>query len=208
MFEKGLEQLSFDPTKDRVISVGDLVDKGPDSLSCLKLIENEWFYGAVGNHERSLYHYAKFGSIEKSTENLWARKLSEKDLDLCASLIEKMYWAIEIDNGSKGVGVVHSGVPTSTSWNQFRAELEKEDRNSIEYATWSRLILKSSTYYISDIDWVFIGHQAIEGPSIFGNHICIDSAVFVPRRYGAKNGLTFSYIREKEPVFITIPTDY
>lgn len=50
-----LEQLlstsKFDYAKDRLFSVGDLVDRGPDSLGCLELIGESWFYPVLGNHD-------------------------------------------------------------------------------------------------------------------------------------------------------------
>jgi hypothetical protein len=45
------ERTSFDPQKDRLFSVGDLIDRGPDSLKCLSLLNEDWFYCVCGNHE-------------------------------------------------------------------------------------------------------------------------------------------------------------
>ncbi|MCZ4058269.1 metallophosphoesterase [Pantoea sp. LMR881] len=41
----------FDRQQDLLISVGDLIDRGPDSLGCLQLIEEPWFRCVRGNHE-------------------------------------------------------------------------------------------------------------------------------------------------------------
>ncbi len=49
-----LDTVKFDDSKDRVFSVGDLVDRGPDSLKCLLLCKQSWFYAALGNHENVL----------------------------------------------------------------------------------------------------------------------------------------------------------
>lgn len=49
-----LVRAGFDPQKDRVLSTGDLVDRGPDSMSCLHLLQNDWFYPVAGNHELML----------------------------------------------------------------------------------------------------------------------------------------------------------
>lgn len=46
-----LANLQFDPEKDRMFSVGDLVDRGPESLACLKLMNEPWFHAVPGNHE-------------------------------------------------------------------------------------------------------------------------------------------------------------
>lgn len=49
-----LHKVNFDPTQDRLFSVGDLVDRGPDSLACLQLLKEPWFYAVLGNHELML----------------------------------------------------------------------------------------------------------------------------------------------------------
>lgn len=54
LLEVLLEHLSFDPLKDRLLSVGDLVDRGPESLRCLELLHEPWFHAVLGNHEQML----------------------------------------------------------------------------------------------------------------------------------------------------------
>lgn len=59
LFQKALDILQFDPTKDRVIIAGDLCDRGPESLRCLKLILEDWVIAIPGNHEQMLVEYTK-----------------------------------------------------------------------------------------------------------------------------------------------------
>lgn len=54
VFENLLKGINFDPTKDRIISVGDMVDRGPDSLKCLELIREPWFHPVLANHEKMM----------------------------------------------------------------------------------------------------------------------------------------------------------
>lgn len=54
ILETMLMHLEFDRTKDRLFSVGDLVDRGPDSLGCLRLLREPWFFSVIGNHESML----------------------------------------------------------------------------------------------------------------------------------------------------------
>jgi serine/threonine protein phosphatase 1 len=50
--EKALQQIDFRPEKgDRLISVGDIIDRGSQNLECLKLLDNDWFHMVLGNHE-------------------------------------------------------------------------------------------------------------------------------------------------------------
>lgn len=62
LFEQVLDRVGFDPQRDRVLSVGDLVDRGPDSLATLALIEEPWFHAVLGNHELMLLERLASGS--------------------------------------------------------------------------------------------------------------------------------------------------
>jgi len=46
-----LKQHQFDPQQDLLISVGDIIDRGADSLGCLALLQEPWFRCVRGNHE-------------------------------------------------------------------------------------------------------------------------------------------------------------
>ena len=39
-----LHKIGFDTWKDRIFSVGDLVDRGPSSLETVSLLEQPWFH--------------------------------------------------------------------------------------------------------------------------------------------------------------------
>lgn len=57
LFLAQLERVQFDPQTDRVFCVGDLADRGPDSMGCLRLLLEPWFYAVFGNHEQMLLNY-------------------------------------------------------------------------------------------------------------------------------------------------------
>jgi hypothetical protein len=59
LLEKFMKEVSFDKEKDRMFSVGDLVDRGIDSFGTLKLIREKWFFPVLGNHEQMFYSYVK-----------------------------------------------------------------------------------------------------------------------------------------------------
>lgn len=47
-----LRERKFDPYQDLLLSVGDLIDRGPQSAECLDLLRCRWFYAVRGNHEQ------------------------------------------------------------------------------------------------------------------------------------------------------------
>jgi serine/threonine protein phosphatase 1 len=59
LLKKGLALVNFDVSRDRLLSVGDLIDRGPDSPGCLDLLGEPWFFAAMGNHEAMLLSYAE-----------------------------------------------------------------------------------------------------------------------------------------------------
>ena len=60
LLEQVLEGLAFDPLRDRVFSVGDLIDRGPESFATLSLLEEPWFHAVLGNHELMLLNFLGF----------------------------------------------------------------------------------------------------------------------------------------------------
>ncbi len=46
-----LHQVDFNPAADRVLSVGNLINKGPKSYETLKLLEKPWFHAVRGSEE-------------------------------------------------------------------------------------------------------------------------------------------------------------
>ncbi len=69
--------VNFKKDNDRLISVGDLVDRGEQSVECLKLINEPWFYSILGNHELALIKAAE----EFDRTNHWHGKV-------CSDLIK------------------------------------------------------------------------------------------------------------------------
>lgn len=57
MLDRLLADARFDPAVDRLFSVGDLVDRGPDSMGCLALLREPWFHAVRGNHEAMLLDF-------------------------------------------------------------------------------------------------------------------------------------------------------
>lgn len=62
-----LQRRHFDPCADLLISVGDIIDRGPDSVKCLQLLHEKWFQAVRGNHEQMA-----LDAIESNDFALWA----------------------------------------------------------------------------------------------------------------------------------------
>ncbi len=63
-----MQHLDFDKTKDRMFSVGDLVDRGPQNMECLRLLTEPWFHAVRGNHEQMM-----IDSVDQHWFWIWSR---------------------------------------------------------------------------------------------------------------------------------------
>ena len=81
--ERELHQIGFEPARDRLFAVGDLIDRGEDSLATLHLLEEPWFHAVLGNHEAMMIaaeddENARFDWLRHGGE--WASVLSARVL--------------------------------------------------------------------------------------------------------------------------------
>lgn len=61
-----LKRRHFNPYEDLLISVGDIIDRGPDCEKCLQLMDEKWFRAVRGNHEQMA-----LDAIENNDFALW-----------------------------------------------------------------------------------------------------------------------------------------
>ncbi|MDB5981731.1 MAG: diadenosine tetraphosphatase [Pseudomonas sp.] len=105
-----LEHVSFDPAKDRLWLVGDLVNRGPESLETLRFLYSirESLVCVLGNHDLHLLATAR--NIERLKKNDTLREILQAPD--CADLLEwlrqqkLMHYDAERD-----VALVHAGIP-------------------------------------------------------------------------------------------------
>lgn len=106
-----LQVCEFDPDRDRLFSVGDLVDRGPESVGVLALLSEPWFHATMGNHEWLLALYAG-GELEAedyaSHGGRWAESLPKSQLDRLALQVLKLPFAIIVGAGTARFNVLHA----------------------------------------------------------------------------------------------------
>ncbi len=103
--------VQFDKTKDRLFSVGDLIDRGPDSQKCLSLLYEPWFHAVKGNHENMLEIIVQEGGDWhwwKSNGGAWAEDVPLAELKEYASKINELPFAISVGEGEKRFNIVHA----------------------------------------------------------------------------------------------------
>jgi serine/threonine protein phosphatase 1 len=114
LLQQALFDVGFDYAKDRLFSVGDLADRGPSSMDCLRLLKEPWFYAVRGNHEDMLVDYMHGCDYNNFLSNggTWVKRLTKEEHyelegDLLP-LIEGLPYVITVGTGEERFNVVHA----------------------------------------------------------------------------------------------------
>jgi serine/threonine protein phosphatase 1 len=106
-----LSEIAFDGSRDRLFSVGDLVDRGSDSLAAIDLIDKPWFYPVLGNHEDALCAVAA-GKMQRhmwySIGGAWAANLTDEQLKGIAAKLANVPLVRIVGDGPTRFNVLHA----------------------------------------------------------------------------------------------------
>ncbi len=187
MLNKRLVELKFNPETDRLFSVGDLVDRGPDSEACLQWLAQPWFHAILGNHEAmgiDSWKDQKALLMWQANGGDWWLKLNITNQKRYVDAFKALPFAMEIKVEGGRVGIVHADVPSGISWQNFLSGLIDDDEKLRNHALWSRRRAtrqddKAHTV-VEGIDRVFCGHTPLQRPAKLGNICFIDTGACYP----------------------------
>jgi len=193
--ERLLEEVAFDEGRDRLFSVGDLIDRGPESPRALEWLAQPWFHACRGNHEQfaidSLDPEQLFLWVHLNGGEWWLALAPEEKAAFRESL-RALPLAMEIDTACGLIGIVHADVPPSCTWEGFLERLELGDPDALYYALWSRARLQGLTEGAvrGGVERVYCGHTPVREPALIGNVCYIDTAAAYGREGYADACLT------------------
>ncbi|CBA31646.1 metallophosphoesterase [Cronobacter turicensis] len=175
-----LRRERFDPRVDALISVGDVIDRGPDSLGCLRLIGKRWFFAVRGNHEAMALE-----ALDTGDNALWAinggnwyfglSDVAKQEAQAQLAKARELPLVIELQSHDRLIVVAHADYPASRYvWEQALDE---------HAVVWSRTrinrVLAGEEEDIQGADAFYFGHTPLREPLIGGNLHYIDTgAVF------------------------------
>lgn len=184
-----LEFVGFDKEKDRLFSVGDLIDRGTKSMECLSLIYEPWFHTVRGNHEQMMIDYY-YGTDTYDT-GIWVANGGSWKIDYDVQLMKasaldliKLPYVITID----GVcNIVHSQLPVNRDGTINQSDLDEWNYHEYELdcMLWNRQLMEARQSYDFPILPTICGHTAVEQVRCKSNHIDIDTGIV----YGGKLSL-------------------
>ncbi|QNB14544.1 serine/threonine protein phosphatase [Paraburkholderia tropica] len=197
---EALIAIGFDKSRDRLFSVGDLVDRGPESAMALEWLDKPWFHAVRGNHEDMAIRWPN-GHMDAANyaQNGGAWNIANTPAERVAvsDALGRLPIAIEVETVAGIVGVVHAACPFP-SWSDFTWALGAEGAECIsnstrkeifEAAMWSRERITARDLTLVDgCRAVVVGHTPLTSPQILGNVFYIDTAGWT--RFG-----TFTFLR-------------
>jgi serine/threonine protein phosphatase 1 len=196
-----LETVRFNPDVDRLFSVGDIIDRGPDSFKCLSLLDEPWFYAVRGNHEQRMLDALRYvnpitleldystgynaGVIMKNWEingGDWYRKLSiSHQISVLSYFRDKVVglpYLIQIPYHGFKIGLIHAEF--KGNWWELTEEAIKVNPNIRAEILWGRTYaqMKTGASGIKDcggVDVLIAGHTPRYSPFWRGNRLFIDT---------------------------------
>jgi serine/threonine protein phosphatase 1 len=191
--QAALDAVGFNPAAgDRLFSVGDLVDRGPESMMALQWLARPWFHAVAGNHEDMAINWDAGGmpvhnyAANGGSWNIASDKTTRREIALAFA---ELPIAIELETCGGVVAIVHADCP-APSWPQFVGSLESvlisemERMHLISMAQWSRHRRdRLMDHGVEGVRAVVVGHTPMERWTSLGNVIYIDTGGWQGRQF-------------------------
>lgn len=187
--QRALDAVGFDPASgDRLFSVGDLVDRGPESASVLDWLDRPWFHPVIGNHEDMAIRWGLPGC--RMDRELYARNGGAWNIGhipaerlAISDALSALPLAIEVETADGLVGIIHAE-PTD-DWDELRAILQDETipRSRLkalrQCLLWDRSRIEHGDEQpVAGVRAVVVGHTPVKRPSWLGSVLYIDTGAW------------------------------
>lgn len=179
--KEAMQRVGFDKSQDRLWVVGDLVDRGPNSLEVLQLLKKPWFNSILGNHEEMIVRgFAGEGDMALcSLQNGggWFLGLSETQQAEAVALMAALPVVNTLISPSgRKIGLVH-GEPPTDDWDQIVVGIETVPFRQV--ALWGRNVVRGRRRLpeggIRNVDHVYCGHTPLDETKTVENVSWIDT---------------------------------
>jgi serine/threonine protein phosphatase 1 len=208
-----MKAANFDGSRDRLFSVGDLIDRGADSWRCARFLAQPYVHAVRGNHEDMLLDLYKDGEPDEAVLlamsrfngfGWWMTVSKEQRLEIVEA-IAKLPTIIELDTPRGTVGLVHADIPAGMDWPTFVQAVDDERSEVLHTALWGRdRIQAANDDGVEGIGRVFLGHTPQwNGLQRYGNIYAVDTgAIFGEMGRKEEGRLTFADVACKTAVLM------
>lgn len=187
--EAALARVDFDRSVDRLFSVGDLVDRGPESSRVLDYLKRPWLVAVRGNHEDMAIRHPNGHRDTEAYRDNGGGWLIESPMEFqleVAAALSALPIAVSIDTLAGKIGIVHADCPTQ-SWEEFTSRLEdpllsnSELKHLLRGALWSRERIEwDDQRPVEDVTAVIVGHTPVPSSRCIANVYYTDTGVCYP----------------------------
>ena len=179
-----LDQIGFDPAGDRLISVGDLVDRGPESDAVLDWLARPWFHAIGGNHDFMVWRAAlgdPFTQVDfREHGGRWLDALPADTQQRIGEALRALPLALEVQTPTGLIGIVHADCP-SHDWADLHGDLPDW---AADVCLWSReRFMNQDETPVAGVRAVIHGHTTLKAPVVLGNAHFIDTGGWAPGGY-------------------------
>lgn len=190
--QRALDAIEFDTSRDRLFSVGDLVDRGPDNDQVLEWLARPWFHAVAGNHDDMAMRWPN-GNMDAdnyvANGGAWNIANPPELQREIAETMSALPLGIEIDTAGGLVGVVHAECPFD-DWDRFRTSLHDATTSRAEIsrieavAQWSRTRIDyGDKTPVAGLRALVVGHTPVITPQVLGNVHYIDTGAWIRGQY-------------------------
>jgi serine/threonine protein phosphatase 1 len=175
-----LRETGFDAARDRLFSVGDLIDRGDQCEEALGLLERPWFYAVLGNHEDTMCAVAD-GRLPRyrwyGIGGAWAEALPEGALLRHAARLRQLPVARVVGEGAARFNVLHA----EFFGDDADLDAGRIDATVRERMLWGReLALGEMEPPRHALSPTYCGHTPMREVRQIGSQIFIDTGAFIP----------------------------
>lgn len=175
-----LREARFDASRDRLFSVGDLVDRGEQSEEALGLLARPWFYAVLGNHEDAMCAVAE-GRLPRyrwyGIGGAWAESLPKGALAQHAARLRQLPLVRVVGEGAARFNVLHA----EFFGDDAALDAARFDEIVRERLLWGReLALGEVEPLERGLSPTYCGHTPMREVRRIGAQIFIDTGAFIP----------------------------
>lgn len=156
VFMRLLDKANYDPAKDIIYSVGDMIDRGPDSVKCVEFFHQDRCYAIKGNHEHMMLtnEWRETWVANGGIECMDSVHAAGRDEGWLKDMVRDFPWVIDVgDNDEEhAFRVVHAEMPSAWSESYFQRILNEAINGSdpgFARLIWSRTLVADAVENIS-----------------------------------------------------------
>ncbi|RWZ87314.1 MAG: hypothetical protein EO766_12375 [Hydrotalea sp. AMD] len=224
-----LSRINFNPEVDRLISCGDMIDRGPDSLKCAELIYEDYFYCTLGNHELMMIQSILKGNSQYHETwiyngGLWHKAYSKEELTQLAWDIAHKPLIISVGENENRFNITHAELVAynhyhelqliDNSWiDDWKFNSGQEDDilwgRQIFNAHWSyhqnKRIFTKRQFHSNQLSPTYVGHTMTQNSDLiqFQQHIYLDTGISLGNKLSIASPTLNKYFQLDHKHFLT-----